>query len=279
MLINLTKAELCWSAGLDIPVRDVEAWVKYPKHRWIYNKLELALALGIAAAPMGVPPTSYPVMVKPIINLHGMGAMAEQVDDAARHERALEQGAGRFWMTLFEGPHISLDIVLHQGRVMWYCAWQGYPTRPWSGAFDYWETRPDYVLPRLGLLDHLHDFTGVVNVELIDNKPIEAHLRMGDLHLFGSVQLFRQIGQALEGNPMDWPIPPLAAVPVFQPADAVQGDMKHLDLDTLCQCRLLYVDSLTSASNPMNFTRRALLVGRLDVCLRSRQRLLTALEE
>ena len=57
----------------DIPLNDLDAWLQYPDHNWVYNRLELAKFQGLKCAPMPITPLSYPVIIKPIINLYGMG--------------------------------------------------------------------------------------------------------------------------------------------------------------------------------------------------------------
>ena len=49
------------------------------EHRWIYDKLAVALSQGLDAAPHGVMPPRFPVFSKPIMNLRGMGS-GSQVD-------------------------------------------------------------------------------------------------------------------------------------------------------------------------------------------------------
>ena len=56
-----------------IPTDDRDAWPLYPGHRWIYDKLAVALSQGLDAAPHGVMPPHFPVFSKPIMNLRGMG--------------------------------------------------------------------------------------------------------------------------------------------------------------------------------------------------------------
>ena len=36
---------------------DYHAWVEYPEHRWVFNKLEMALRFGYDAGPACVPIT------------------------------------------------------------------------------------------------------------------------------------------------------------------------------------------------------------------------------
>ena len=59
--------------GVNIPTDDPDAWEWYPGHRWVYDKLKVAESQGLSCGPHGVPPKSYPMFSKPIINLKGMG--------------------------------------------------------------------------------------------------------------------------------------------------------------------------------------------------------------
>ena len=66
-----------------IPTEDADAYVWYPAHNWIYDKLRIALSQGIEAAPHGVPPTRFPVFSKPITNLKGMGVESRLAEQSA----------------------------------------------------------------------------------------------------------------------------------------------------------------------------------------------------
>ena len=39
---------------VNIPTEDSDAWLWYPKHRWIYDKIAIAHSQGLEAAPHGV---------------------------------------------------------------------------------------------------------------------------------------------------------------------------------------------------------------------------------
>jgi hypothetical protein len=56
---------------------DYKVWQDIPAFRSLYNKLDLSLRLGYTAGPAGCPvPKSGTYIVRPIINLSGMGATA-----------------------------------------------------------------------------------------------------------------------------------------------------------------------------------------------------------
>src|SRR5215470_874915 len=97
-------------ADLNIPTEDSDAWMWYPQHRWVYDKLAIALSQGLDAAPHGVAPHQYPVFSKPIYNLKGMGVGSRALRSPDEYAEAYRPG--HFWSTLLEGDHVSSDVAL-----------------------------------------------------------------------------------------------------------------------------------------------------------------------
>jgi hypothetical protein len=164
-----------------IPTKDWEAWTLFPAHRWIYDKLAVALSQGLDAAPHGVPPPSFPVFSKPVMNLRSMGAGSLAIPDADAYQAALQPG--HFWSTLLTGPHVSTDAAIVDGRAVWWRHATG-ATAP-GGTFDHWHIHAE---PMPAIEDwcgawsrrHLAGYTGMVNFETIGSRIIEAHLRFAD---------------------------------------------------------------------------------------------------
>lgn len=166
---------------VDIPCSDPDAWAWNPKHRWVYNKLDVVLSQGLACGPYGIPPTRYPMFSKPIMNLHGMGADSAVLRSEADYDRYCRPG--HMWMELLEGAHVSTDVAVEQGRPMWWRHAMGIPAG--EGMFDYWtifggaKTEVEgYVGPWIS--KHLPDYSGMLNFETIGARIIEAHLRFAD---------------------------------------------------------------------------------------------------
>jgi len=164
-----------------IPTEDSDAWQWYPAHRFVYDKLALALSQALAAAPHGVPPPHYPVFSKPIVNLRGMGVGSRVLSSQADY---LEYYApGHFWMTLLDGRHVSSDVVVVDGKPCWWRHVTGKPAG--EGTFDYWivHAEPDAgIETRCGawIGKNLAGYTGMLNLETIGGTIIEAHLRFSD---------------------------------------------------------------------------------------------------
>jgi hypothetical protein len=164
-----------------IPTKDWEAWPLYPDHRWIYDKLAVALSQGLDAAPHGVIPHSFPVFSKPMMNLRSMGAGSLPIPDIETYRGSLNPG--HFWCTLLTGTHVSTDAAIVNGNAVWWRHATG-ATAP-GGTFDYWhihaEAMPD-IEDWCGTWArrYLAGYTGMVNFETIGSRIIEAHLRFAD---------------------------------------------------------------------------------------------------
>ena len=98
---------------------DFQAWDAYPQHRWVFNKLEVALKLGYRAGPACVPlpktkNTLFKAIVRPIYNLYGMGisAKVKTFRPMIDNELIINHGLippGHFWCEYFDGAHYSID--------------------------------------------------------------------------------------------------------------------------------------------------------------------------
>lgn len=164
-----------------ISTEDADSWVWYPEHRWIYDKLAVALSQGLEGAPHGVVPPRFPVFSKPIMNLRGMGTGSRVIASAAEYKQALTPG--HFWCTLLTGRHVSSDVAVVRGEPRWWRHATG-ATAP-GGTFDHWHIHagPDPEVEDwcgAWLRQHLRGYTGMVNFETIGGRIIEAHLRFAD---------------------------------------------------------------------------------------------------
>ncbi len=225
---------------IEFPINDMEAWEKYPAHRWIYNRLELASYQGIKCKPMPIEPDEddYPVILKPMINLYGMGLNCKKINDC--HDFDNNWYSNHFWMTCLEGEHLSWDLIILNESIEFFTCFIGYPVKSELGKFNYWEFVIDNQLPdivKLLVNEHFKDYTGCLNVETIGQMIIEAHLRMGDIFLFPDMDLHEGIIQNYKGNKYDWSeitLNPLYFFPFWAP-DNISEDMFLIVKDVLGQ--------------------------------------------
>jgi hypothetical protein len=165
----------------NITTEDTDAWRWYPAHRWVYDKLAVALSQHLEAGPHGTLPPRFPVFSKPITNLKGMGVGSRVLNSPAEYEQ--HYAPGHFWMTLLDGRHVSSDLAVVEGEPRW---WRHVTGRPaGEGTFDYWTVHagpePD-IEERCGgwVRTHLAGYTGMINLETIGGTIIEVHLRFAD---------------------------------------------------------------------------------------------------
>ncbi len=164
-----------------IPTDDGDAWVWYPEHRWIYDKLAVAESQGLRCAPHGVEPDRFPVFSKPLVNLRGMGAGSRVLRTLEEYKR--RQRPGHFWMEMLEGEHVSTDCAVVEGRIRWLRHAIGTPLE--GGTFDHWTVLADARPEIDGYLadwvaKHMATYVGMLNFETIGGKIIEAHMRFAD---------------------------------------------------------------------------------------------------
>jgi hypothetical protein len=169
-------------AEVRIPTDDIDAYEFNPRHRWIYDKSVVARSQGLECGLHGEsPPARYPVFCKPVMNLKGMGAGS----CVLRDERDYRENCtpGDFWMKLLTGEHVSTDWAVVAGEPAWCRHTLGIPGI--GGTFDYWAIQAR-ARPQLEkycgdwIRQHLPDYTGMINVETIGGRIIEAHLRFAD---------------------------------------------------------------------------------------------------
>ena len=173
---------------------DFQAWQIYPKHRWVFNKLELALRLGYDAGPACVPVTrSGKYVVRPIYNLYGMSIGAKVININIMQSKSMEKHAlippGYFWCEFFDGDQYSVDYKRTRQPKGSQFAWEEVDTARGERDLDNltkfksWEKceNRNIILP-----DFLNSIDGVpdLNVEWIGDKVVEVHLRTGN-DIFG----------------------------------------------------------------------------------------------
>jgi hypothetical protein len=167
----------CCERRLSNITYDSDAWTAYPEHRWLFNKLAVAMRLGYRAGPAGIPiPQEGSYIVRPTYNLSGMGVSPRRL--------YLEEGdnhsvkPGEFWCEFFEGPNVTIDYVWQDSVLTPVFAAQGDSDGIELFRFTRWHliTPPAYQIP--DWISELQDVPRI-NIEFIDGHLIEIHLRPG----------------------------------------------------------------------------------------------------
>jgi hypothetical protein len=176
-------------------VTDADAWLAFPRLRWVYDRLQLSQALGYECGPAGtLPPRAGTWFVKPIINLNGMG-----IDCSVREYdggSAFPIRPGSFWMPHFTGRHLSMDLkrVGRRWKVKFAVECFCRNARPfeWRRVGD----RPAVHVPIAAETAEVP----WINVELVGGRVIEVHLRRNPD--FAAMPHARSAFPVWEGDPV-----------------------------------------------------------------------------
>jgi hypothetical protein len=166
---------------VNVPIDDIDCWEWFAEHRKIYDKLNVAKTQNFACGTQLDHPKHFPVFAKPRVNLKGMGLNSCVVLNSSEFETVMQPDL--IWTAFFEGPHISTDCAVVKGEVKWIRHATG---EIWTdGMFKHWviESAQNIELERYistWVSQNLHGYTGMLNLETIGGKIIEAHLRFAD---------------------------------------------------------------------------------------------------
>jgi hypothetical protein len=159
-----------------IVIDDITAWEKFPRSRWMLNKLYVQQRMGNLCGPVGVEPPTYPVWVKPTINVHGLGIGSKRVNSSAE----MKYEAGMMWMPFYVGDHISYDIKYEHDEIV-----EVYAAKGLNGPY-FTEWRVEKIEPdnKLKFLVYKLSVCGELpthfNIETIGGNLIECHPRWAD---------------------------------------------------------------------------------------------------
>lgn len=161
---------------------DIAAWQSLVaiEDLWLFDKLLVSRKLGYSCGPAGVPvPRPDRYIVRPCVNLLGMGIGARFID--IEHDTS-DLPAGYFWSEVFTGRHISVDYLDGKPKL----TVEGFrdPGSPlWR--FSKWQKVSDQ-LPIPTALEFLVERYETINIEYIDGKAIEVHLRHNPDFVYGN---------------------------------------------------------------------------------------------
>lgn len=156
-------------------MQDHEAYLLYPQHRKWFNKLWFSENMGYDCGPAGLAPSrSGWYVVRPIMNIRGMGLGAKRV--YIREGDMSVVRPGEFWCEWFNGSQYSVDFLYRDNEWVQEKCYRADRDIENLSKFKKW-IRYDHKLFTLDdLFKDLKDVVNI-NVEFIDDRPVEVHLR------------------------------------------------------------------------------------------------------
>lgn len=218
-----TKYQVDCPDDLIIPMTDPTAWEQYEDLRWVYNKMEMCKTQDVKCAPYGIYPEKYPVFLKPIHNLKGISVHSFLIQNEDEYDKHFYPGS--FWMEFLDGDHLSIDAAVIRGRLQWSYGFKGKRAKDDIYSFEHWNgfEVPNNLRQLIGLwsLMYLKDYTGCVNFEVIHNRIVKCHLRLGHSVHFGTEKFFEAVVSlyAEESWEYDEKLKRAYVIPIYEKSD------------------------------------------------------------
>lgn len=202
---------------LILPLADHFAYKFYTHFNHVYNKLWISQSQKLICGQLYHQPPRFPVIIRPQINLDGMGKDARFINNIEDFHKVTNSNL--FWVQKLNGNHYSVDIFLNSRGIQGIICFQGYPG--FKFTFKYWKYLDSYQLPK-NIINwisiHLKNYHGVFNLEIIENHIIECHLRIGDLIFFQNHQLLQLVINCHLDKDVILPkLPKIFLIPIFVP--------------------------------------------------------------
>ena len=156
----------------------------YPNNRIIYNKLWLSNIQNLKCNPIPIIPSEYPVIIKPIINLEGMSKGFKKINSKKEYTDNCNL-PGYFYQKYLDGNQYNFDIIINNGEIVDYFCLESKPLK--EGMFLYHKYISNKLPQKVKMfIETIFDnYTGFLNLEIIDEYVIEGHLRLnGDLFIY-----------------------------------------------------------------------------------------------
>lgn len=156
---------------------DAIAYSLYPEKRRWFNKLWFSEEMGYDCGPSGIAPTqSGWYIVRPIMNLSGMSIGAKKIYIEAGDASKVQPGY--FWCVWFEGSQYSVTFDSMNGHWKQMSCWVAERDVTNLSRFQKWYRYDHKIFKLNSVFDEIAN-SGIskINVEFIDDNPIEAHLR------------------------------------------------------------------------------------------------------
>lgn len=204
---------------------DTNAYRLFPQYRKWFNKLYVAETFGYLCGPAGIMvPKDDIYVVRPIYNLRGLGACASKKFLTTKDTTTVPPGY--FWVEVFKGSHYSIDYLKVNGKFEQLNCFEGDNDPEDLYRFYSWKKSSyQFTLPK-----QLNDLdVNMLNLEVIGDKIVEVHLRLGMDHLMQ----YEEIIPVWDNDTIDKP--GYKFVPSMSGPDDGDGWLNNKRLGFLCK--------------------------------------------
>lgn len=199
-----------------LPMYDITAYNKYPKHNYVYDKLWIAktqkLKCGTLEHIHKRNDVQYPIFIKP---RWGHKSASSKNCYKIKHENELKAHMDKedmIWTDFIDAQETMTDFLMLNGKIM-YQMTSVYSEKQNGFIDDYKyiseENRPPEVIVDW-VNEHMKDYSGVCNVQYRGDKIIEVSLRLsrGGCYMksTNNTNIIKNINNIIDNNSWDYTI-------------------------------------------------------------------------
>ena len=195
----------------ELPRFDSEAYKRYPKYRFVYDKLWIAKSQYVKAGKLShlvknPNKVSYPIFIKPRWGHESASSRGCFKIDSSEMLKEHSDTKDMMWSEFIDGTENMTDFIILKGRIVHQITYV-YSEKQ-HGFTDAWKYLSPYSTPPQEIIEWaesvLSDFTGVANVQYRNNIIVECGLRLARQGAYikatGNKQLAQNISQVITNH-------------------------------------------------------------------------------
>lgn len=179
----------------DLFLSDTSAYKKYTDHNHIYNRLDLLKEQDVDCDPIGIVPTKFPIIIKPIIDLMAEGATENVIYMSNKDEylsylsvgyREGTRCRGHFWYYKITGNQYISNLLIKNGKIVFNDTFVIHKNDDdiisfYNHVYDFILT--EYLTETISI--QLANYSGPVCINFIDDTIIDCRLSWWrEIHIF-----------------------------------------------------------------------------------------------
>ena len=209
----------------DLPMYDIAAYNKYPKHRFVYDKLFIAqtqkIQCGLLSQLSKRTDVKYPILIKPRWGHKSASSKncfkIKEFDEVINHLDKEDM----MWTEFIDARETMTDFLMVGGKIM-YQMTSVYSEKQ-NGFIDDWKFIGESNKPPKSIVkwvdEHMKNYTGVCNVQYRGEVIIEVSLRLsrGGCYIKSSdnVNLVKQVNSIIDDGIRDYTLTNMSYKPFY----------------------------------------------------------------
>ena len=158
-----------------IPTTEKEAYQINTKYKWVYTKHQLFESLGESGGPVEIGPPTFPVVIKPMLNLWGEGRNSKIIYNQEEYD--FFKQPGQVWQTYYSGKQYYYDLVVRYGEVLWFLK-QLFGEDEDRNVNYFYSFETDNLPKKIRdfIANYFSDYKGFMNFEVKTDEKGEEHV-------------------------------------------------------------------------------------------------------